>query len=262
MSLSAVHPDMFLSPDIDNGRAVVAHAYDRHRSDGDRPAHKHARGQLLHILSGSISVDMQAGTFVVPRERAVWIPAGMMHATRVNSRVAFRSIYVLPEAAPHMPAAPAVVQVSPLLRELILAFMARPRDYDEGGADGRLVAVLIDQMAASVSAPMHLPMPDDDRLRPIAELLCADPGDRRGISDLAAMAAVSVRTFERRFQRETGLTVRAWRRQAKLLKALELLADHQPVTLVAETLGYESPSAFIVLFKDAFGVSPGRYFQG
>ena len=257
----SIHPDAFTTPDIDNGRAVIAYARDRMPDDG-RPPHTHERGQLLHIVSGSMSVDTQSGTFVVPRERAVWIPANVLHSTRVHSRTEFRTIYVLPVAAPDLPDAPTVVHVSPLLRELILALMARPRDYDEEGSDGRLVAVLLDQIGISASAPMHLPMPSERRLRPIAELLRADPGDPRGVAEFAAMAAVSVRTFERRFQRETGLTVRAWRRQAKLLRALELLADHQPVTLVAEQLGYESPSAFIALFKDAFGVSPGRYFQG
>ncbi len=256
----ATHPEMFLPPPHDDVRAVVAYARDRDSAEVN-PPHTHDRGQLLHIISGSMSVDTQSGTFIVPRERAVWIPAGVVHGTRTHSLTALRTIYVRPEAAPHLPGAPTVVQVSPLLRELILALMARPRAYEEDGADGRLVAVLLDQIAASVSAPLHLPMPDEPRLRAVAEALRDDPGDPRGIADFAVLAAVSVRTFERRFRKQTGLTVRAWRRQAKLLKALELLADQMPVTLVAEKLGYESPSAFIALFRESFGISPGRYFR-
>ena len=116
--------------------------------------------------------------------------------------------------------------------------------------------------AAVLAVALHLPMPQSERLRALARELREDPADPRGLDALAKIAAVSGRTLERRFRDETGLTLRAWRRQAKLLKALELLADRQPVGLVAERLGYETTSAFIAMFRSAFGQSPGRYFEG
>jgi len=72
----------------------------------------------------------------------------------------------------------------------------------------------------------------------------------------------SARTLARLFVKETGLTFGAWRQQARLLKALEWLAEGRPVTAIAFDLGYESPSAFIAMFRRTFGVPPGRYLKG
>ncbi|MBB4301857.1 AraC-like DNA-binding protein [Rhodobium orientis] len=256
-----IHPEMYQSAPHDLPQRVVAYAADR-MAEVTNPRHTHPRGQLLHIVSGTLAVETDGGTFVVPAERAVWMPPGVAHGTRTRAPTALRTIYVVPEAAPDLPAEPTVVRVTPLLRELILTLMSWPRNYDEAGPEGRLVSVLIDQIAVSPVAPLHLPMPQTERLRVLARELREDPADPRGLDALARAAAVSGRTLERRFREETGLTLRAWRRQAKLLKALELLADRQPVGLVAERLGYETTSAFIAMFRSAFGQSPGRYFEG
>lgn len=258
--MERVHPELFEMPPQDHPNAVVSYAEDRPAHDLGK-FHSHPRGQLLHIVSGTLSVETGGDVFVVPSERAVWMPTGFEHRTLTRSPTAFRTIYIRPEAAPDLPDKPTVVHVTPLLRELILTLMSWRRDYDEAGPQGRLAAVLIDQIAASPVAPLHLPMPDRGRLRSIAGELRDNPADRRGLAAIAAAAALSPRTFERRFQAQTGMTLRAWRRQAKLLMALELLADGEPVGSVADQLGYDSSSAFIAVFRTAFGVSPGRYFS-
>ena len=73
-------------------------------------------------------------------------------------------------------------------------------------------------------------------------------------------AGASARTLSRLFVKETDMTFGAWRQQARLLKALEMLAGGHGVTVAALELGYQSPSAFIAMFRRALGVSPGRYF--
>jgi len=257
--MPTIHPDMYVTPTLTEAQPVVAFALDHAAHVVTKP-HTHAYGQLLHIVSGNLVVETEEGTFVVPRHRAVWVPAGVVHGTVTRAATELRHIYVRPDAAPHLPKSATVVQVTALLRELILTMMSWPRNYSIDGAPGRLASVLIDQIAASPVVPLHLPMPANGKLRVLAEELRDNPADARGLADLARQAAVSTRTFERRFRAETGLTLRAWRRQAKLLKALEMLANHQPVTLVSEQLGYDTPSAFIAVFRSAFGTSPGRYF--
>ena len=258
--MQTIHPDAFAEPVHDSAQIVIAYASDK-AADYVAERHTHPRGQLLHIVSGTLAVETGEGTFVVPSERAVWLPAGVVHAIRARSAVKIRTIYIQREATPLLPTSATVVHVTPLLRELILALMASPRNYDAHSATGRLAVVLIDQIALLPVAPLHLPMPEAGRLRSIAVMLLNDPADRRTLTEIAAAAALSARTFERRFRAQTGMTFRAWRRQAKLLKALELLADGQQVNMVAEQLGYETASAFIEVFRRAFGISPGRYFK-
>ena len=58
------------------------------------------------------------------------------------------------------------------------------------------------------------------------------------------------------------MTFGQWRQQVRILEALKRLAMNEPVTTVAIELGYESPSAFISMFKKALGKTPGQYFSG
>jgi AraC-like DNA-binding protein len=57
------------------------------------------------------------------------------------------------------------------------------------------------------------------------------------------------------------MSFRQWRRQFRILEALKRLGRKEAVTNVALDLGYDSPSAFISMFKKALGRTPGQYFK-
>ncbi len=251
-------------PDGDRGidrvpRPVAGRATD-HPDGHFTERHHHRRAQLLFASKGTMVVTTEMGIWVVPTRRAVWIPAFVDHAVLARGRLSLRSLYFKPALTPAMPASCAVVTVSPLLRELILAAVAMPTEYDEAGAGGRLVSVLLDQIQTLPTTPLHLPMPTDARLLPIVEALSNHPADPRSLADWAGQVGASSRTLTRLFTSQTGLTFRDWRQQVRLLEALTRLGDGQPVTAVAMDLGYESQSAFISMFKRALGKTPGKYF--
>jgi len=225
------------------------------------PLHHHPFAQLLYASSGVMTVTTEHGTWVVPPDRAVWVPARVDHTIRMTGRVSMRTLYLSDALGPLAGGACCVVQVSALLRESILRAMAFAKPYAEQGAEARLVAVIADEIRAAPTAPLHLPLPRDPRARRVADALRANPGDPRTLVDWARAAGASVRTLERVFERETKLPFGAWRQQARLLRALEELASGEPVTTVALDLGYETPSAFIAMFRRALGTSPGKYFR-
>ena len=224
--------------------------------------HSHPRAQLIYGISGVLTVITEAGRWLLPPERAVWVPAGVEHRSDISGEVRMRSLFVTAEAARDMPGACCVVTVSPLLRALIIEAVETPKLYDPDGPDGRLMAVILDQLRRLEPTPLYLPLPTDPRLRRITDLLTADPGERDGLDAWAKKAGASARTLARLFVKETGLTFGAWRQQARLLKALEWLAEGRLVTAIALDLGYESPSAFIAMFRRALGQPPGRYLKG
>jgi AraC-like DNA-binding protein len=182
-----------------------------------------------------------------------------VHETRHLASTRLRTLYIATDPRMALPAKTTVVQVSPLMRELITAIVARPRDYEERGSDGRLVAVLIDQIAASRALPLNLPIPKSESLLKLAYRILDQPADVPNVAHLAQSLNMSSRTLERQFKAETGLSMRSFRRQAKLFKALELLSSNTPVSRISDALGFGEPSAFIAMFKTAFGVTPGRY---
>lgn len=256
---AAVRPPVLPRIDYDIPRAIITFARDL-PGGVQVPLHIHPRGQILYSSRGTVTTSAEGGNWVAPPERAIWVPAGVPHATRHSVGSEVRNIFVRMDAAPDLPAHCAVVQVSPLLRELLLAVMRLPPLYDEDGADGRLVRVLLDRVAALPDEPLHLPMPVNKKLRAVAAELAERPGVSLAMA--ARQAAMSPRSFARHFLAETGLTFGAWQRQARLLRALELLGTGLGVGDVAFTLGYESISAFIAMFRRTFGTTPARYFAG
>ncbi|HKE02204.1 MAG TPA: helix-turn-helix transcriptional regulator [Planctomycetota bacterium] len=223
-------------------------------------AHSHPVGQLVHAVTGVMRVTTSGGAWIVPPGRAVWVPTGVEHEVRMVTSVAMRTVYVEKEALPRAPAECCVVAVSPVLRELILEALRLPRPYPLGGAEERLVQVLLDRVSFRDVVPLHLPAPSSRDLVAIARALERDPSDSRTLAAWARAGRTSARTLARAFRRETGLAFGAWRAQLRLMTALELLALDHSVTDVALALGYDSTSAFIHSFRRHLGTTPARYF--
>ncbi|WP_239667370.1 helix-turn-helix domain-containing protein [Franconibacter helveticus] len=123
----------------------------------------------------------------------------------------------------------------------------------------RLAGVILDEIQSLPLANLGLPMPQDARLLRIARALSERPDDDRRLEAWAAWAGTSPRTVTRRFSAETGFSFTEWRQRVRLLRALELLAEGQPVKSIALDLGYDNVSTFIALFRRVFGMTPGRY---
>ena len=225
------------------------------------PTHSHIRAQLIHAGEGVMQVRAGGGSWVVPPDRGLWVPAGVEHEILMRGRVEMRTLYVAPDALPDMPDRCAVVAVGPLLHALILRAVAAPPVYEEAGPDGRIFGVILDELRLLPTIPLHLPSGRDRRLLRVTTALERNPGDERPLEAWAKEAGASPRTLARLFLRETGMTFGAWRQQARLLRALIGLAEGQPVTALALDLGYASPSAFIQAFKRAFGTTPSRYYR-
>jgi len=222
--------------------------------------HRHKRSQLTFFVAGVMTVTTEAGMWVVPPQRAVWIPGGTEHSLRMVSPVAMRALYIDPQTAPHLPRTACVIDVSRLLRELILEAMNFPILYDEAGREGRIIALILDEIRALPALPLHLPSPQDGRLVRLCDRLAADLASERSLAAWSQVAGISPRNLDRLFRRETGMSFGAWRRQARLLAALSRLAGGEPVTTIALDLGYDSPAAFTAMFRRHLGVAPSRYF--
>jgi AraC-like DNA-binding protein len=231
-------------------------ANDYPRGGGVAP-HAHATGQVAFARRGVMRVIAQGGVWLVPPARALWIPARVVHEIQCRSDVAMRTVYLKADAELPYREACAVLEVTPLLREVILRLVEGPHD---DGTRPHLLSLLGAELRASLVVPLHLPEPRDRRLARVAAELVADPATRATLDDWADAAGMSRRSFARRFTQETGLSFGVWRRRLRLLGAIERLAVGEPVTTVALEAGYDSVSAFIHVFRREFGVTPGRYF--
>jgi len=225
------------------------------------PLHFHDRDQLVYASQGVMTVWTAEGIWVVPTLRAVWIPAAVPHTVSMTGTLAMRTLYFKPRLARALPRQCCVVNVSPLLRELILQACSVNALRKTITRQRHLIDLIIDQLEAIQMVPLQLPHLSDARARRVAEILLANPGDPRTLAQLCKGTGASKRTIERLFQDEIGMTFGKWRQQLRLMHAVRLLAEGTKVTHAALEAGYRAPSAFIAMFNNVLGLTPARYFK-
>jgi AraC-like DNA-binding protein/quercetin dioxygenase-like cupin family protein len=225
------------------------------------PLHFHDRDQLVHASQGVMTVATGAGIWVVPTLRAVWIPAAVSHTVTMSGRVAMRTLYLKPRLARALPRECCVVNVSPLLRELILHACDLQALNRRIARQRHLIDMILDQLEAIQMLPLQLPHLADPRARRVAEILLADPTNAQTLAQLCRGSGASKRTVERLFQDDVGMTFGKWRQQLRLMHAVRLLAEGAKVTHAAFEAGYSTPSAFICMFKKVLGFTPALYFK-
>lgn len=224
--------------------------------------HQHPWHQFLYAISGAMTVFTDRSSWMIPTGRAVFIQARCSHAIRMWGTVEMRTLFLAPALTGLENGECRVVEVEPLLRELILRAVERMGLDSRAAHDSRLIGLLEDEikiaMAQAEDSPLLLPMPADERARALACYVLEKPLIGDGVDTLAKQYGFARRTLERRFRDETGMSFGMWRQKARLLDSIRLLAEDRSVTDTALDCGYSSVSAFIAAFKGTFGYTPGR----
>lgn len=216
--------------------------------------HSHKAHQLIHAISGTMWVSTQDQLWVLPIGRALWIPSQTEHEIRCNGAVEMRTAYLSPAYA-DLPACLQVLSISALARE-ILVRLAEGAEWD---VQDPLAYVLLQEVRRADTEALSLPLPRDKRVAMLAESLRSNPEIHKTISDWAKELGFSERSLIRRIRDETGMTFREFRRQIRVLVAIEMLAGGQSVTNVALDVGFETSSAFIKAFKTVTGLTPKQF---
>lgn len=218
--------------------------------------HRHKRDQFLYSVTGVMRVRTKAEAWIVPPDRAVYLPGGVEHSISIRGLVTMSTLYIANGAKAGLPVTPTVLEVSPLLRELVLALIGEPLLYDERGRGGAIEELIFGEIARSRHLPLVIPMPRDPRLLRVCNAILADPASHRTLGDWALDAGGSVRTLARLFEDELSLGFTAWRQRARFHHALEAIVAGEPIARVAERSGYRSASAFSAAFRNVIGQSP------
>ncbi|HTA65375.1 MAG TPA: helix-turn-helix transcriptional regulator [Xanthomonadaceae bacterium] len=222
-------------------------------------AHSHRRSQLLYASTGLMVVTTEAGRWIVPTERAVWIPAGMQHDVHALVHVSTRSIYVEAGVDERLPTDCRVIGITALVRQLLLETADLPLPFRKGSRTDLIFSLLVKEVIRAPVLPLDIPFPTDARLAGRCRAYLEHPTPHESIDDWCGDLAMSRRTFTRHFRAETGMSFANWRRQASIFAALPRLTAGEPITTIAFDLGYESASAFTTMFKRVVGVPPSRY---
>jgi AraC-like DNA-binding protein/quercetin dioxygenase-like cupin family protein len=226
---------------------------------GERIAlHMHAWAQVAYASRGVLRIAVESSTWMVPPSRAIWVPPHVPHEVVVVEDAYLRTLYIDESAVPTGLETCRVVEVSPLLREVIVAMDANALSP---ARERLLCALALDELTRSVPLPLSVPMPHEKRLRALCDALLANPGNSDPLEYWAETIGASTRTIARLFRQELGMSFSQWRQQAVLARAIPLLNQGRPLSRIAQELGYQSQSAFSAMFRRAFGESPRAFMM-
>jgi len=226
------------------------------------PEHAHASDQLIYATQGIMEVTSGQSVWVIPPEFALWIPAKTSHRIRMDGIVRMRTLYFRPGLVTRGPAHGTVLHISSFMRELIVEAVRLGKLRMQNQYESALRDVLVHHLEQAEPAPTFVTMPTDPRARAVAQAILSAQAQSPTLADLCSNAGVSIRTVQRIFQKEVGIDLDAWRRQARLTKAMQLLIAGASVKEVAFAVGYGQPSAFVQAFRRLFGATPKAWAAG
>lgn len=261
--------------DIDSVRASGFGLTNELPAHFDSGWHHHGKHQLLYAAEGTLHLDVDRSQWLFPPQRAAWIPAGAPHRVRAERPVALCTAYLAPaigaarpRGGPDPAATPmsdecCVFVVPPVAREMILygARWGPDRDPDDAVANRffEALAALCGEWALQ-TRPWRLPVAQTPALQKAMNHALAHLEQAPALEDAARAAGLSPRTLARRFADEAQTTWRAFLLTARMLRAMELLAENgAQVTATAYAVGFESVGAFSNAFKLFAGESPREY---
>ncbi|MDO6708182.1 helix-turn-helix domain-containing protein [Photobacterium sp. 1_MG-2023] len=223
-------------------------------------SHSHDWHQVLYPSSGLLKTRTDSHHFYIPHHRALFIPAGVSHASDVIREATFIGLYLNPSQINALPKVSQPIEVSPFFRALILK-LVQAVDPDQPITQPllNLLAVFADELRAKKDSALELPMPADRRLQPIVNALIEQPDSQKTLQTWAEETGATERTLSRLFKKEIHLTFPQWRQRLRLMSSLSLLEKGDSVQNVAHQIGYQSVSAFIEAFRLAFKQTPQQF---
>ena len=237
-------------------------------ADSHFEPHHHAWAQLAYCATGIVQVTAEQRatggdqvTYIVPPSRAVWIPPGTVHAVSAIEQADLRTLYSLPgQLSGAVWRACRVLEVSPLLRELVVQLDVAADGAVDQGRERLLTALIVDELTRARTLQLGVELPRDARLKKLCEAMLKQPGRHASLDAWATEAALSPRTVSRLFRDELGTSFAQWRSQVLLAHALSMAARHKPMSHIATELGYASASAFTAMVTRTVGMPPSRFF--
>jgi AraC-like DNA-binding protein len=248
--------------DYDPGRGVsistLAYEYPR---GFHVPEHAHGSDQLIYAIRGVMQISAEPGVWLIPPHFGIWIPARTSHSIQMPGTVSMRTLYIRCGLAARLPAVCTVLHITPLLRELIVEAVRVKQLRMRDRLHCALRDLLLSQLETASPMPISLTLPQDRRARAIADKVMRNPGERQSLAAMCGTVGASVRTIQRVFRREVGSDFEFWRRQMRLMKAIELLVSGHSVKEVGFALGYRQPTAFVEMFRGILGTTPGAWIK-
>jgi AraC-like DNA-binding protein len=227
--------------------------------------HIHREAQLVYAARGTMQVTTPKGRWLVPPDRAVWVPARLEHSIDVLADIDMRTLYFDRAWLAREPRSDSlrsefVVRVSRLLHQTILALFDGRNNPERTGL---LVKLAIFELHHAEDSATFIPLPHEPRCRRAADIVLRAPAASHEIETLAQQVGTSARTLSRLFSSQTQLSFKTWCQRARIAAAIERLSMEANVSVkqLASALGYASVPAFSHAFRQVTGKTPTEFAE-
>ena len=222
-------------------------------------AERHAWGQFVYPVAGSIEITVAAKRYTTPPDCGLWLPPGTEHLAWAVAGTSYVLLDLHPDLCSQLPDQAAAIPVGGIGKAIFNDLRVREVPNLASPQDERLLEVLLDQFGRVSRETIFLPLSNDRHLRQVLDGLIQDPGDSRSLADWARYVNTTERTLARRCKRDLGMTFHRWRQKLRVARSLSMLADGHAVRTVSEKVGYRNSSAFIAMFSAENGLTPSAY---
>lgn len=264
-SVPPIDPQVYAPTALRPLRAKLRHLAADTRVD----PHSHPWAQVAMSSKGVIRMTAGHSTYLVPPQRALWIPPGVEHVVTVVEDADLHTLYIHQDDDQTGPLRShdatgawhqcRVLEVSSLLRELVPHLPLEPGNDPPTERERCIGQLVLDELAHARPVRLGVDLPQDKRLRALCETVLEDPARWTTLDDAARHAGASARTFARLFRSELDTTFVQWRQQVLLARALSMAARKLPMSTIATELGYASASAFSAMVRRSVGMPPSRF---
>lgn len=232
----------------------------------DDVLHSHKKGQLVYVESGFQYITINEKIYLLPQNHAVWIPPNAVHKTNSHSEkiklmIMFSDLDNNDDVFYQFIT---VFSVPPVLKEMIKYTEKWSKNQVENARETLFLKALFNELPQFVaqSLQLHLTLPEDKRLAKAIEHLHSHYREDVKIEDLSEIALVSLRTLERIFKKETGLTLSKYQQMLRIIKSLELLSSNElTISEIAYAVGYKSVQAFTKSFLTVMKYRPSEFIK-
>jgi AraC-like DNA-binding protein len=222
--------------------------------------HAHRCDQLVYASAGVMHVTAGRRVWTIPPRFGLWIPARTVHHIDMPDRVSMRTLYLRPHLVDRWRTC-SVLHVRPFLRQLIVEIVAIGGLQARRSLHRAFREMLVTELGAASPVPTGVSLPDDARAGAVARAVLEGGQFTSPLASLCGSAGVSVRTAQRLFRKELGVDFETWRRQVRLMKAIERMAGGESVKAAAFHVGYREPSTLVALFHRIFGMPPRAWMS-
>ncbi len=256
-----VNPDFcHISVDKSTKDALVWH--DSNWKFSPEP-HQHKKGQLIYVQHGFQYLYTKERSYLIPQNHCAWIPSNCYHhSTSPKENVFLRTIYFTVTDNQDFYRKLQIFPAPAVLKEMILFTERYSRIESTNEVESAFLKGIYMSLPEMVqnTIPLSIPITQDIKLSELISFLFENIDQSINFKELALQYGFSLRTLERNFQEELGLTPTSYLQMIRMVKAMELLTDGQEnISEVAFQVGYNSVPTFSKTFKTIFGKSPKYY---